>query len=160
VLTENSIYRGLLSPTVRTPASHAADRLFRNGRAEEKIPAQAGQRRNDRGLLPFGAAGRKRRAEFADARGAEQGRHALYPERAKDVDHQRGFADLYVVFAKADGEKFTAFIVERKFPAANPVTRAQDGDSWEFDDAIFLENCMVPKENVLARNWRGPHCCV
>src|SRR6516162_8101244 len=31
-----------------------------------------------------------------------------------------GFADLFVVFAKIDGEKFTAFIVERKFPGCKP----------------------------------------
>jgi alkylation response protein AidB-like acyl-CoA dehydrogenase len=27
-----------------------------------------------------------------------------------------GFADLFIVFAKVDGEKFTAFIIERGFP--------------------------------------------
>ncbi|HMF05797.1 MAG TPA: acyl-CoA dehydrogenase family protein, partial [Methylocella sp.] len=31
-----------------------------------------------------------------------------------------GFADLYVIFAKVDGEKFTAFIVERNFPGCKP----------------------------------------
>ena len=31
-----------------------------------------------------------------------------------------GFADLYIVFAKVDGEKFTAFIVERTFPGCKP----------------------------------------
>jgi hypothetical protein len=29
------------------------------------------------------------------------------------VDHERRFADIFIVFAKVDGEKFTAFIVER-----------------------------------------------
>jgi alkylation response protein AidB-like acyl-CoA dehydrogenase len=31
-----------------------------------------------------------------------------------------GFADLYIVFAKVNGEKFTAFIVERTFPGFKP----------------------------------------
>src|SRR5258708_4222184 len=31
-----------------------------------------------------------------------------------------GFADVYIVFAKIDGEKFTAFIVERTFPGFKP----------------------------------------
>src|SRR5271166_4417939 len=52
----------------------AADRLFRYGRAEEEIPAQAGERGNDRRLLPFGATSRERRAKFADARGTKRGR--------------------------------------------------------------------------------------
>ena len=47
-----------------------------------------------------------------------------------------GFADVYVVFAKVDGEKFTAFIVERTFPGIQAgERRAQDGDSRELDDA-------------------------
>ncbi len=68
---------------------HAADRLFRNGRAEEKISAEARQRRMARGLLPFGAPSRLRCAECTDARGAFAGRPALDPERPEDVDHQR-----------------------------------------------------------------------
>ncbi len=31
-----------------------------------------------------------------------------------------GVADLYTIFAKVDGEKFTAFLVERKFPGVAP----------------------------------------
>ena len=41
-----------------------------------------------------------------------------------------GFADLFTVFAKVDGEKFTAFLVERNFPwIFHRRGRAQDGHS-------------------------------
>ncbi len=47
-----------------------------------------------------------------------------------------GFADLYIVFAKVNGEKFTAFIVERDIPGIQAgKRRAQDGNSWQLDDA-------------------------
>jgi alkylation response protein AidB-like acyl-CoA dehydrogenase len=67
-----------------------------------------------------------------------------------------GFADLYVVFAKVDGEKFTAFIVERKFPGCKPGNEEHKmGIHGSSTTPIFLENCMVPKENVLHEVGRG-----
>src|SRR5258707_926468 len=67
-----------------------------------------------------------------------------------------GFADLYVVFAKVDGEKFTAFIVERKFPGCKPGNEEHKmGIHGSSTTPIFLENCKVPKENVLHEIGRG-----
>src|SRR6201987_660474 len=67
-----------------------------------------------------------------------------------------GFADLYVVFAKVDGEKFTAFIVERKFPGCKPGNEEHKmGIHGSSTTPIFLENCMVPKENLLHEIGRG-----
>jgi alkylation response protein AidB-like acyl-CoA dehydrogenase len=67
-----------------------------------------------------------------------------------------GFADLYIVFAKVDGEKFTAFIVERKFPGCKPGNEEHKmGIHGSSTTPIFLENCMVPKENVLHEIGRG-----
>src|SRR5258705_13782700 len=67
-----------------------------------------------------------------------------------------GFADLYVVFAKVDGEKFTAFIVERKFPGCKPGNEEHKmGIHGSSTTPIFLENCMVPKENELHDIVRG-----
>ena len=34
-----------------------------------------------------------------------------------------GFADIYVIFAKVDGEQFTAFIVERAWPGVSRAAR-------------------------------------
>jgi alkylation response protein AidB-like acyl-CoA dehydrogenase len=67
-----------------------------------------------------------------------------------------GFADLYIVFAKIDGEKFTAFIVERAFPGFKPGNEEHKmGIHGSSTTPIFLENCKVPKENVLHEIGRG-----
>src|SRR5215472_17053500 len=67
-----------------------------------------------------------------------------------------GFADLYIVFAKVDGEKFTAFIVERAFPGCKPGSEEHKmGIHGSSTTPVFLENCRVPKENVLHEIGRG-----
>jgi alkylation response protein AidB-like acyl-CoA dehydrogenase len=67
-----------------------------------------------------------------------------------------GFADVYVVFAKIDGEKFTAFVVERTFPGFKPGNEEHKmGIHGSSTTPIFLENCKVPKENVLHEIGRG-----
>ncbi|MGB9420530.1 MAG: acyl-CoA dehydrogenase family protein, partial [Candidatus Acidiferrum sp.] len=67
-----------------------------------------------------------------------------------------GFADLYIVFAKVDGEKLTAFIVERAFPGCKPGNEEHKmGIHGSSTTPVFLENCLVPKENVLHEIGRG-----
>ncbi|MCX6616274.1 MAG: acyl-CoA dehydrogenase family protein [Acidobacteria bacterium] len=67
-----------------------------------------------------------------------------------------GFADLYIVFAKVDGEKFTAFIVEKAFggvaPGAEERKMGLDGSSTT---PLILNDCKVPVENVLHEVGRG-----
>src|SRR2546430_12055919 len=68
-----------------------------------------------------------------------------------------GFADVYIVFAKVDGEKFSAFIVERTFPGFKPGNEEHKmGIHGSSTTPIFLENCKVPKENLLPEIGR-PH---
>ncbi len=67
-----------------------------------------------------------------------------------------GFADLFIVFAKVDGEKLSAFIVERSFPGCKPGNEEHKmGIHGSSTTPIFLENCKVPKENVLHEIGRG-----
>src|SRR3989440_12480476 len=67
-----------------------------------------------------------------------------------------GFADVYIVFAKVDGEKFTAFIVERTFPGFKPGNEEHKmGIHGSSTTPVFLENCKVPKENLLHEIGRG-----
>src|SRR5215470_8775494 len=67
-----------------------------------------------------------------------------------------GFADLFVVFAKIDGEKFTAFIVEKAFPGCKPGNEEHKmGIHGSSTTPVFLENCAVPKENLLFEIGRG-----
>ncbi len=67
-----------------------------------------------------------------------------------------GFADLFIVFAKVDGEKLTAFLVEKNFPGCKPGNEEHKmGIHGSSTTPVFLENCMVPKENVLHEIGRG-----
>jgi alkylation response protein AidB-like acyl-CoA dehydrogenase len=67
-----------------------------------------------------------------------------------------GFADVFVVFAKVDGEKFSCFIVERGTPGF--TTGAEEkkmGIKGSSTVPIFFENAPVPKENLLHEIGRG-----
>jgi alkylation response protein AidB-like acyl-CoA dehydrogenase len=67
-----------------------------------------------------------------------------------------GAADLYTVFAKVGGEKFTAFLVERKFPGVSPGAEEKKmGIKGSSTTAIYLDNVPVPVENVLGEIGRG-----
>jgi len=67
-----------------------------------------------------------------------------------------GFADLFTVFAKVDGEKLTAFLVEKTFPGCKPGNEEHKmGIHGSSTTPVFLENCKVPKENVLHEIGRG-----
>jgi len=67
-----------------------------------------------------------------------------------------GFADLFVVFAKVDGEHFTAFIVERGFPGfSNGHEEHKMGINGSSTCALRLDNVEVPVENVLGEIGKG-----
>src|SRR5208283_4894141 len=67
-----------------------------------------------------------------------------------------GFADLFIVFAKVNGEKLTAFIVEKNFPGCKPGNEEHKmGIHGSSTTPVFLENCKVPKENLLHEVGRG-----
>jgi alkylation response protein AidB-like acyl-CoA dehydrogenase len=66
-----------------------------------------------------------------------------------------GFADLFIVFAKVDGEKFTAFIVERGPGVLSGAEEKKLGLDGSSTTALMLEDCRVPAENVLGEVGRG-----
>ena len=67
-----------------------------------------------------------------------------------------GWADLYTVFAKVDGEKFTAFIVERGWDGVRPGAEEHKmGLLGSSTTALYLDNVHVPVENVLGEIGRG-----
>src|SRR5271154_2240926 len=67
-----------------------------------------------------------------------------------------GFADVYIIFAKVDGEKFSCFIVERGFPGFSAGAEEKKmGLKGSSTTAIFFENCVVPRENLLHEIGRG-----
>src|SRR5882757_8453999 len=113
-----------------------ADCLFRNGRAEEKIFAEAGDGRIDWRVLLERATSGIGCAEFADARGIERRGNALRTERAKDVDYERRVRGL--VHCVREDWRGKVYGVYRRAEFRGMQTRerrTQDGDSREFDDA-------------------------
>jgi butyryl-CoA dehydrogenase len=67
-----------------------------------------------------------------------------------------GFADLFTVFAKIDGEKFTAFLVEKEFPGFSVGAEEHKlGIRGSSTCPIILNDCKVPVENVLGEIGKG-----
>jgi alkylation response protein AidB-like acyl-CoA dehydrogenase len=67
-----------------------------------------------------------------------------------------GFADLFTVFAKVDGEKFTAFLVEESFPGFSiGAEEHKMGIRGSSTCPIILNDCKVPAENVLGEIGKG-----
>ncbi len=67
-----------------------------------------------------------------------------------------GFADIFIVFAKIGGDKFTGFIVERNSPG---LTMGAEEDKLGIKGSstrqVFFENVKVPAENVLGQIGKG-----
>jgi len=67
-----------------------------------------------------------------------------------------GFAGLYIVFVKVDGEKFSCFIVERDFPGVSTGPEEKKmGLKGSSTRALILENVPVSVENLLGEVGRG-----
>jgi alkylation response protein AidB-like acyl-CoA dehydrogenase len=67
-----------------------------------------------------------------------------------------GFADVFTVFAKIDGDKFSAFIVERGTEGLSfGEEEHKMGIKGSSTRQLFFENCKVPVENLLGEIGRG-----
>ena len=66
-----------------------------------------------------------------------------------------GFADLFTVFAKVGGEKFTAFVVERAMGVSSGREEPKLGLDGSSTTALILEDVRVPAGNVLGRVGEG-----
>ncbi len=67
-----------------------------------------------------------------------------------------GFADVFIVFAKVDGEAFTAFIVERAFPGvSNGKEEHKLGLHGSSTTPLILQDAKVPAGNVLGEIGKG-----
>ncbi len=67
-----------------------------------------------------------------------------------------GFADVYIVFAKVDGEKFTAFIVEKGMEGFTQGPEEHKmGIKGSSTVQLYFQDCKVPVENLLGEIGRG-----
>jgi alkylation response protein AidB-like acyl-CoA dehydrogenase len=69
-----------------------------------------------------------------------------------------GFADVFTVFAKIDGEKFSAFIIERGTPGFTVGAEEHKlGIRGSSTCPLILSDCKVPVENLLGEPGKGHH---
>jgi alkylation response protein AidB-like acyl-CoA dehydrogenase len=69
-----------------------------------------------------------------------------------------GFADLFIVFAKIDGEQFSAFLVERDTPGLTIGTEEHKlGIRGSSTCPLVLSDCVIPVENLLGEAGKGHH---
>jgi alkylation response protein AidB-like acyl-CoA dehydrogenase len=67
-----------------------------------------------------------------------------------------GFADLFTVFAKVDGDKFSAFLVEKTFPGISIGSEEHKlGIRGSSTCPVILNDCQVPAENLLGEIGKG-----
>lgn len=85
---------------------------------------------------------------------SEDGRHYVLNGQKMWITNG-SFADLFTVFAKVDGEHFTAFLVERGPGLTSGHEEKKLGIDGSSTTALMLEDCHVPVENLLGEIGRG-----
>jgi alkylation response protein AidB-like acyl-CoA dehydrogenase len=86
---------------------------------------------------------------------SEDGKHYVLNGQKMWITNA-GFADVFIVFAKVDGEMFTAFIVERTFPGVSVAPEEHKmGLQGSSTCAVNLEDARDPVENVLGEIGKG-----
>lgn len=67
-----------------------------------------------------------------------------------------GFADIFITFAKIDGDKFSCFIVEKGFPGVSTGAEERKmGINGSSTRTLILEDARVPAENLLGEIGKG-----
>jgi len=91
----------------------------------------------------------------ATGRLSEDGRHFLL-NGVKQFITNAAFADLFTVFAKIDGKRFSAFLVERRFPGVSVGPEEEKmGLKGSSTAQVILEDAVVPVENLLGEAGKG-----
>ncbi len=86
---------------------------------------------------------------------SEDGKHYVLNGQKMWITNA-GFADIFIVFAKINGEKFTGLIVERNSPGFTVGAEEKKlGIKGSSTRQIFFENVKVPVENVLGEIGQG-----
>lgn len=88
---------------------------------------------------------------------SEDGQHYILNGQKMWISNA-GFADVFIVFAQIDGDKFTGFIVDRN---SEGLTLGAEEDKLGMKGSstrqVFFENVKVPVENLLGRIGKGHH---
>ncbi|MCJ8009398.1 acyl-CoA dehydrogenase family protein [Lederbergia wuyishanensis] len=85
----------------------------------------------------------------------EAGTHYLLNGEKQWITNS-AFADVFIVYAKIDGEHFSAFIVERDFPGVSTGAEEKKmGIKSSSTRTLILEDAQVPVENLLGEVGKG-----
>ncbi len=94
----------------------------------------------------------KTRADLTD-----DGKHYIINGQKMWISNA-GFADVFIVFAQIDGDKFTGFILEKGMPGLTLGAEEKKlGIKGSSTRQVFFENVKVPVENVLGEIGKGHH---
>lgn len=105
--------------------------------------------------LTEAGAGTDALAGRAKAELSEDGKHYVL-NGEKTFITNGGFADLFIVFAKIDGEHFSCFIVEKDFGGVSVGAEEKKlGIRGSSTVQVYLDNCKVPVENLLGEIGKG-----
>jgi len=85
----------------------------------------------------------------------EDGKHYLLSGQKMWISNS-GFADVFIVFAKIDGEHFTGFIVDKNTDGLTlGAEEAKLGLKGSSTRQVFFENAKIPAENILGEKGKG-----
>lgn len=93
-------------------------------------------------------------AAKATARLSDDGTHYLLNGEKMFITNG-GFADIFIVFAKVDGDKFTAFIVEKQDGVQPGAEEHKMGIKGSSTTPLVLTDAIAPVENMLAEVGKG-----
>src|ERR687886_440017 len=93
-------------------------------------------------------------AAKATARLSEDGTHYVIKGEKMWITNG-GFADVFVVFAKVDGDKFTGFVVERQEGLTNGAEEHKMGIKGSSTTALVLSDVKTPVENLRGEVGKG-----
>jgi len=86
---------------------------------------------------------------------SEDGKHYILNGEKLYITNA-GWADLFIVYAKVDGDKFTAFIVEKAFEGVSTGAEEKKmGIKGSSTRSVVLEDAKVPVENLLFEVGQG-----
>ncbi|HET6893124.1 MAG TPA: acyl-CoA dehydrogenase family protein, partial [Pyrinomonadaceae bacterium] len=104
--------------------------------------------------LTEAGAGSDAMAGKATARLSEDGKHYVINGEKMWITNG-GFADIFIVFAKVDGDKFSAFIVERQPGLSSGAEEHKLGIKGSSTTALVLSDVKTPVENLLGEVGKG-----
>ncbi|MGE0103592.1 MAG: acyl-CoA dehydrogenase family protein [Blastocatellales bacterium] len=91
----------------------------------------------------------------ATARLSEDGKHWILNGEKMWITNG-GFADVFTVFAKVDGDKFSAFIVERGDPGvSNGNEEHKLGQRGSSTTPLIMQDAKIPKDRLLGEVGKG-----